>query len=90
MSIILDQQPYPKEMPETTNKHKLIVNFSKAKLACYAFATIYYSNVFTCLQLYPHFLLFTYKVDLKISNIQKIYQKNNSFYTSAARDTRDI
>ena len=32
-------------MRETTNKYLILVHVSKAKLVCYSFATIYYSNV---------------------------------------------
>ena len=49
-------------MHETSNKYELPVRYSKAKLA---FATIYYSNEITFLQMYPNLLQFTYKVEQK-------------------------
>ena len=59
-------------MHETTYKYQLPVNLSKAKLVCYPFATTYYSNVFTVLQNYTHFLQFTYKVDQKCQNLENL------------------
>ena len=55
MSIISDQKLYPQEMREATNKYSLPVDFSKAKLVCYPFATIYYTNEFTIVQINPIF-----------------------------------
>ena len=46
-------------MPKTTNKYKLQEFFVKSELACYIFATLYYSNVFTFLQTYHHLLQLT-------------------------------
>ena len=43
-------------MHETTNKYKPPVHYSTAKMACYSFATIYYSNIYTFLLIYPHLL----------------------------------
>ena len=61
-------------MCETTKKYKLPTHFSKAKLACYPFSTIYYSNVFTFpLKKYPH--LRTYKVDLNMPACLKFTQE---------------
>ena len=40
--IISDQKFYPPKKRETTNKYKLQEKFSKAKLACYHFAIIFY------------------------------------------------
>ena len=75
----------------TTNKYKLSVDFSKAEVACCPFATIYYSNVLTFLQMYPPSLQFTYKLDLRnqtpIKFTQKLHTKN---YKSVACDGCDI
>ena len=61
-------------MRETTYEYKLPVNFSKAKLAWCPFATMYYSNAFTFLQIYPLLLQFTYTVYLKIQTPRKLTQ----------------
>ena len=66
---------YIKEMRETFNKYKLSVHFSKPKLSCYHFATIYYPNVFIFLQIYPHLLKFTYTVNLKRPTHKKFTPK---------------
>ena len=59
-------------MRETTDKYKLLVHFYRAKQAYQTFATIYHSNIFTFLQIYPDLLQFTYKADLKMPTLQKI------------------
>ena len=68
-------------MRGTTNKYMLPVNFSKAKLACNHFDTMYYSNVLTFLKTYLHLIPFSYKVDVKkptskifTSKLQKVTQ----------------
>ena len=58
-------------MRESTYENKHPVYFPKAKLAWWPFATIYYSNVFTFLLIYPLLLQFTYKVDLKTLTPEK-------------------
>ena len=70
----------PKKMRETTNKYKLPVYFSKAKLACYPFSTIFYSNIFTFLQIFPHLLQLKYKGDLKIQSPWKFTRKMQTFH----------
>ena len=74
----------------TTNKYKLPVHFCKSKLACYPFATIYYSNVLPFLLIYPYLLQYTYKVDLEIQTPGKFTQKLQQIYTRAACDAHDI
>ena len=58
-TIISDQKLYPKDVGDTTNKCKHPAHFSKAKLVCSRFATIYYSNVINFLQIYPNLQKFT-------------------------------
>ena len=62
-------------MRENTNKCKLPVHFSKAKLTCFPFVTIYYFNVFIFHQIYPNLLQFTYKVDQKMPKLSTFTQK---------------
>ena len=62
--------------PLTKSKYK--INFSKARLAAYPVGTMYYSKVITFLQIWPHLLQFTYKVNLKMpqhKNSTKKFQK---------------
>ena len=56
------------------NPKKLYIYFSKAKLAWYPFATIYYSNVLTFLQINPPFNLIYLQISPKIQT-QKKYKK---------------
>ena len=62
-------------MCETNIKYKLPAHFSKVKLVCRSFATIYYSNIVTFLQIYPNLIQFTYIVDLNMITPNKFTQK---------------
>ena len=71
----MDQKLYPKEMHGAPNKYRLPVHFSKAKLACYPFVTIYYLYVLNFLQISPHLLQHTYRVDPKRPTTRTFTQK---------------
>ena len=70
---------YHKEMHETTYKYKLPEHLSKAKLNWCPLSTIYYSNAFTFLLIYPLLLQYTYKVNLKLLTPRKCTQKLQEF-----------
>ena len=75
-------------MRENTNKNYLPVHFSKAKLTFYPFATIYYSNVLTCLQICLHLLKFSDKFDPKCQQAENLPENLNNL--RAAGDACDI
>ena len=75
MSIRSDQKLYTKQMRKTTKKYKLPVQFSKANLAWYPFAT----KLFKCTYFSPNLTPFTsscLKMLSKNANTLKIYCKN--------------
>ena len=75
------QKLYPTEMRETTSKYKLPVHFSKAKLVCYPFATIYYLNVRIFHKIHLHLLHL--QSGFKNAITHKIYPKRANIYPSA-------
>ena len=77
-------------MLNTPFKYELPLHFSKAKLSCYHFTTLYYSNLPTFLLNYPPFPQINYKVDLKTVKPGKIYLKTAKVYSSAACDACDF
>ena len=62
-------------MCETSHNHTSFPHIFRDKFASYPFATTYYSNVFTSLQINPHKFQFTYKVDLSLNKLWKIAWK---------------
>ena len=84
-----DQKLYPKELQGNTNKYKIPVNFSRAKLAWYRFATIYYSKILTFHQSYPNLLQIISSFTQNFQH-QKNYQKTAKAYLSAAHVACDI
>ena len=61
-----------------------------AQPSCYSIANLYYSNSLNFLPYYPNFPHITPKVKLKIIKTRKFYPATSKFYTSAARNARDI